>query len=89
MEQETGVRPSALVSSFPQLLSITHCDHYKALNSRSWDCQTLPCQGAAGRGVDLVFSSCHIRRMTRLASCRLWARRAARLVLPSAALRSR
>ncbi|MCP3987577.1 MAG: hypothetical protein GY724_00760, partial [Actinomycetia bacterium] len=22
-------RPSALVSSFPQLLSITHCDHYK------------------------------------------------------------
>ncbi len=35
MEQETGVGPSALVSSFPQLLSITHCDHYeRSLSAR-------------------------------------------------------
>ncbi len=35
--------------------------------------------------LSLVFSSRHMRRMTRLARCRLWARRASRRVLPSAA----
>ena len=54
------------------------------------DCPTLPCQAA---GSEWSFgrrdSSFHMRRMTRLARCRLCARRAARRVLPSDSLRSR
>lgn len=51
--------------------------------------QTLPCQAAVMAGVSRRRdSSFHMRRMTRLASCRLWARRASRRVLPSLILRS-
>ena len=52
-------------------------------------CRTLPCQAASVRGRLRVCSSRHIRRMTRLARWRLWARRASRRVMPSAALRAR
>ncbi len=53
------------------------------------ECPTLPCQAASASGCCRVYSSRHIRRMTRLARCRLWARRASRRVLPSVAFRAR
>jgi len=53
-----------------------------------WVCRTLPCQAAGLRGCFRVFSSCRIRRVARLGSCLLWARRVSRRVLPSVALRA-
>ncbi len=53
------------------------------------DCRTLPCQAASASGWFRAVSSRHIRRMTRLASWRLWARLALRRVLPSPAFLAR
>ena len=52
-------------------------------------CLTLPCQAVGCCDADFSFWSRHMRRMTRLARWRLWARLASRRVLPSAVLRAR
>ena len=54
-----------------------------------WACPTLPCQAASANGCFRACSSRHIRRMTRLASWRLWARLASRRVLGSPAFLAR
>jgi hypothetical protein len=54
-----------------------------------WDCPTLPCQAAMAEDGVRACSSRHIRRMTRLARWRLWARLASRRVFPWVVFRVR
>ena len=82
-----AMKSTAAARWFGARSHLTHVrTRHRALNG---DCRTLPCQAASAWGCCRAVSSRHIRRMTWLASWRLWARRASRRVLPSVVLRAR